>query len=105
MIRGMLNKFPNYRHPLKMIIKNHISVYSRFKKTNDPPIYINKCPYCSSVYKGYSKCFECNGIGRIYINTKEYKCDQCDKGFILCEFCSGDSEDPFTFSVNFKLAS
>jgi hypothetical protein len=45
------------------------------------------CRYCKSVRKGYVSCYKCYGIGRLYVNCREYKCT-CNHGMMECVFCN-----------------
>ena len=45
------------------------------------------CIFCKD--SGLSICLNCNGIGKIYEDQKEYKCDHCFFGQTNCLYCNG----------------
>jgi len=59
------------------------------------PCPYEPCPFCKG--HGITKCFDCGGLTRIYIGEKEYRCDSCHYGTVVCQFCDGSGKSHMGF--------
>jgi hypothetical protein len=68
--------------PYKML-----RTYSSCNTLKKKYIHNFNCIFCKD--SGVSICLNCDGIGKIYEDQKEYKCDYCFFGQTICFYCNG----------------
>ena len=74
--------FLTKNQPYKML-----RTYSSCNTLKKKYIHNFNCIFCKD--SGLSICLNCDGIGKIYEDQKEYKCDHCFFGQTICFYCNG----------------